>query len=78
MPGETVSIEAGKVYINGKIIDETEYLASSITTPRAGAPLVLKNDEFFILGDNRQNSTGSQDFGPVSKNLIIGKILDIW
>lgn len=78
LPGETISIEDGRVYINGQVLNETKYLSPSITTPRGGAPLVLKDDEFFILGDNRQASTGSQDFGPVSKNLIVGKILDVW
>lgn len=41
--------------------------------PRADSPLKLKDDEFFMMGDNRDNSADSRDFGVVKRKLIVGR-----
>ena len=76
LPGETVRIdEDGGIYINGDLIEET-YGKEIIKTPGiAEDPIVLGEDEYFVLGDNRNNSCDSrmQDVGNIKKDKIIGK-----
>lgn len=68
LPGENISYKNGKLYINGKHIKEDfkhkETMDFSTT---------LGKDEYFIMGDNRTNSTDSRVFGPISRDEIIGK-----
>lgn len=71
MPGETVSIKNDKIYINGKIIDNS--FAYGITSDVD--KIELGEDEYFILGDNRLISKDSRYFGPVTKSEIIGKVV---
>lgn len=70
LPGETVEVRDGKVYINGSPLDEP-YLARS-TLGRYG-PTVVPPEHVFVMGDNRNASNDSRAFGPVSYNHIIGK-----
>lgn len=76
MPGDTISIEEGKVVRNGKALDET-YTNYDVTTPYDGHPSewTLGEDEFFVMGDNRQpfGSKDSRIFGPIAKDKIEGK-----
>jgi signal peptidase I len=73
LPGETVEIRDGSVFINGQRLDEN-YVSSS-TNWRGGenASIVVPEDEFFMLGDNRENSSDSRSFGTVPKENFIGK-----
>lgn len=88
MPGETVEIAGGVVKIyndkhpNGETLSETQYLDQDYTaTTRT---VTLKNDEYFVLGDNRIASLDSRYFGPVNKSFIVGRVwlrgwpLDRW
>lgn len=68
MPGETVLCENGVIYINDKRIDE-EY--GKGTTPDFSR-VTLGDDEYFVLGDNREYSFDSQDFGPVKDTQVKG------
>jgi signal peptidase I len=72
LPGEKVAIKNGNVYINGVRLDESEYLAPEEQTIHDGV-WMLKADEYFILGDNRQYSLDSRKFGPVDRSYIIGR-----
>lgn len=77
LPGETVQISDGKIYINGRLLDD-EYGYGEISNPGlASSPITLKQDEYFVLGDNRNNSTDSREpsVGNVSRDDIIGRAL---
>ncbi len=77
MPGERLEIRDGAVYIDGERLDEP-YLREGITTePRlAGfADLTLAADEYFVLGDNRPDSSDSRVFGPIREDDVIGETL---
>ncbi len=76
MPGETVWIDNnGDIYINGEKLKE-HYGLQVISNPGlAASPITLEDDEYFVLGDNRNNSTDSRFdvVGPIKREDIIGK-----
>lgn len=75
LPGERLSIRDGAVYINGARLDEP-YL-NGIATAWSGSigqeEITIPDDEVFVMGDNRNNSTDSRVFGPIKIDAIIGK-----
>ena len=82
LPGETVQIdENGNMYINGELLEEN-YGAETIQNPgRAVNPITLGDDEYFVMGDNRNNSkdSRSEEVGNVKRSQIIGRAwLRIW
>ena len=82
LPGETVQIDyEGNIYINGEILEE-DYGLETIQNPgRAAEPITLGEDEYFVLGDNRNNSTDSrtEKVGNVKRNTITGRAwVRIW
>ena len=76
LPGETVNISDGKVAItkDGKDIalDETDYLPDLRNTDGV-LNIVLKDNEYFVLGDNRQFSYDSRKWGVLPREDIVGK-----
>lgn len=81
LPGETIQIIGEDIYINGKVLDE-DYGKNPITYQGiAKDPITLGEDEYFLMGDNREVSFDSryQEVGPVHADLIAGRaILRIW
>jgi len=83
LPGETVQIKDGKIYIfndenpDGFALEEG-YLENEIKTVNLNNDtneVELKDGEFFVLGDNRHQSRDSRIFGPVDESFIIGKVM---
>ena len=82
LPGETVQIDLeGNIYINGEILEE-DYGKEKINFPGlAVEPITLGDDEYFVMGDNRNNSSDSRDpsVGNIRRSNIIGKAwVRIW
>ena len=84
LPGETVQImEDGSIYINGEKLEESygREVIQPETIGRAAEPIVLGEDEYFVMGDNRNNSSDSRTdiVGNIKREDIIGKAwLRIW
>ncbi len=81
LPGEEVQIKDGKIIIYndsnpaGFTLNEA-YLSPGLETmDNTGAKLKLGDNEYFVLGDNRNNSKDSRSFGAVDKSFITGKVL---
>lgn len=75
VPGDTVLIQNGAVYVNGELFDEKTEVAAIEEAGLAAEEMVLGDDEYFVLGDNRNNSEDSRyaNIGNVKKDYIIGK-----
>ena len=75
VPGDTVLIQNGAVYVNGELFDEEASVTSIEEAGLASEEIVLSDDEYFVLGDNRNNSEDSRyaNIGNVKKEYIIGK-----
>lgn len=82
MPGETVYIdEEGNIYIDGEILIEDYGKEVIEDAGRAYEPITLSENEYFVMGDNRNNSSDSRDpvVGNISRNDIIGRAwIRIW
>jgi signal peptidase I len=88
LPGETISLSGGYVYIDGRRLDESWLPASEqgVTQPGPGGtsyslqhPYRVPANDYFMMGDNRTNSCDSRYWGPISKSLIVGKVeMRVW
>lgn len=81
MPGETVQVLDGYVYINGEKLDESYGLEVMVDPGIAQEPIELGEDEYFVLGDNRNNSSDSRspDVGIIKKEDMVGRAwVRIW
>lgn len=81
LPGETVQIIDGNIYINSELLHE-DYGKENINYGgTASIPITLDEDEYFVLGDNRNHSSDSRDpdVGVITEDAIIGKAwVRIW
>lgn len=78
LPGDKVLLRDGKVYINDHLLDENKYLSPDIKTQggyfiKEGIEFSVPEDQYFVLGDNREVSSDSREWGFVKKEKIIGK-----
>ncbi len=73
--GESVMIKAGKVFVNGKELDENYLMANTRTFTYCAVKeefITLGTGQYFLLGDNRSVSIDSRSYGPVSHSAIMG------
>ena len=81
LPGETVQIVDGEIYINGELLEESYGREVMQDAGLAAEPITLGDDEYFVLGDNRNYSSDSRDpsVALIHRKEIIGRAwLRIW
>jgi len=88
LPGETISLSAGRVYINGRVLPEPWLPQAAPTENSPGPsnepyslhhPYRIPAGDVYVMGDNRQESCDSRYWGPVPESVIVGKVdLRIW
>lgn len=81
LPGETVQVKDGYVYIDGEKLDENYGLEVMEDAGIAAEPIELGEDEYFVLGDNRNHSSDSRDpsVGILHRDELIGRAwIRIW
>src|SRR5699024_7240119 len=81
LPGETVQIIDGYVYINGELLDEHYGNEVMKDAGMAAEPITLGEDEYFVLGDNRNNSQDSraENVGLIHREDLLGRAwIRIW
>ena len=71
LENETVEARQGKVFVNGRLLDEP-YLTDQVVTADFG-PVIVPADQLWVMGDNRQNSGDSRVFGPIRRDSIVGR-----
>ena len=81
LPGETIQVTDGKIYINGQVLDESYGREVLKSGGIAETPITLGEDEYFVMGDNRNDSMDSRDpsVGVLHKSELVGRAwVRIW
>lgn len=83
IPGDSISIKNGKIYLNGNQLNETDYLKSDTNTYPGNFltednTITVPESKYFVLGDNRINSSDSREWGFVKKGEIIGSSMLVY
>ncbi len=73
LPGDQVTYQNGKIFINQNHLDESQYLKNILTEANPEG-VQLKENEFYVLGDNRGLSLDSRILGPINKKYITGRV----
>lgn len=75
LPGDVVEIRDTAVYVNGEPLDEPYILEDCRESMCRDNRWELDDDEYFVMGDNRNHSSDSRRFGPVERQYIVGEAL---
>ena len=77
LPGDVVMVENNQVYLNGQLLDQKFIPEDFVTMPGAyceeGKEVTVPEGQFLVFGDNRNHSRDGREFGPINKDLILGK-----
>ena len=74
LPGDRITVQNGQVFLNGQLLDE----AHIAEAPLYSGDWVVTEDHLFVLGDNRNNSNDSKDWGLLPKENVVGKAVVIY
>lgn len=76
LPGETVQIKDGQILINGEVYNEKDEFPAITNAGLASEPITVGKGQYFVLGDNRNNSEDSRHngMGLVNSDRIVGKL----
>ncbi len=77
LPGDKVEIDEGRVFVNGALLDEP-YVPAQYTDERSYPEITVPDGSYFVLGDHRNLSNDSRDFGPVHGGYIYGKAVFVY
>lgn len=77
LPGDTLRIDHGDVWVNGKRLNET-YVPEEFRDTKSLAEMVVPMGTYFMMGDHRSISSDSREFGPVERGLIYGKAVFVY
>jgi len=75
LPNDEIEIRQGKVFINGKIIDEPYVDQRLNVAMRSFAAVKVPSDAYFVMGDNRDNSSDSRIWGTLQRKFIYGRMI---
>ncbi|CAN5168855.1 signal peptidase I [soil metagenome] len=83
LPGDTVMVQGGSVYVNNQKLDESAYLDPSAQTYggaglQEGVTKTVPENDYFVMGDNRGNSSDSRTWGFLTKGAIIGRSIFVY
>lgn len=78
LPGETVEVRTDGVYVNGAPLSEP-WLPPRSSVGSLKGPVTIPKDQYWVMGDNRANSSDSRVFGPIRRGEIVGRaIFIVW
>ncbi len=79
LPGEQIQISDGVIYVDNVPLEENFGYEVMEDAKLAASPIVLGDDEYFVLGDNRNHSSDSREIGAVKRDKIVGKaVFRVW
>lgn len=77
IPGDTIRLENNAIYLNGGLLNESYIPPGTLTREesflREGNTFTIPPNHYFVIGDNRDHSSDSRDFGPVAREKLIGR-----